>query len=106
VSNSKYCCRINTYAPALPWDGQGIAHKQMKKSATQSRKRDSDLDPANHIGSGAEDISGSVGAEDGHDLAQLVWKYFGEEITETLREVQDALTAEQRGSSQKVSSRK
>ena len=53
----------------------------MKKSATQARKQTLDRDPAN-ITVEAEDISGVVGADHGHDLAQLVWKYFGEEITD------------------------
>jgi len=48
----------------------------MKKSATQARKQTLDRDPAN-ITVEAEDISGVVGADHGHDLAQLVWKYFG-----------------------------
>ena len=78
----------------------------MKKSATQSRKQDLDLDPANHIGAGTEDISGSVGTEHGHDLAQLVWKYFAEEISETLREVLEALQPQHSRSSQKVSHQK
>jgi hypothetical protein len=66
----------------------------MKKSATQ-RKQSLDLEQADHIAA-AEDISRAVGADKSHDLAQLVWKYFGEEISETLQEVQEALTDEQR----------
>jgi hypothetical protein len=46
--------------------------------------------PIDHIGAGVVDISGTAGADDHQDLAQLVWKYFGEEISETLTEVQEA----------------
>jgi len=75
-----------------------IAHKHMKKGVKQSRKQDLDLDPANHIAAEVLDNSCAVGAEHGQELAQLVWKYFGEEITETLREAQEALASEQSGS--------
>ena len=69
----------------------------MKKSATRSQKQTLNLDPADHIAAGA------VGADNDQNLAQLVWKYFGEEISETLREVQEALVPEQSSSSRKVS---
>jgi len=68
-----------------------IARNQMKKSITQSRKHTLDLDPIDYIAAGDVDSSGAVGADHGHDLTQLVWKYFGEEISETLREVQEGL---------------
>ena len=75
---------------------------RVKQSATQSRKRP-DLDPADHIPAGATDTSNLVGQD--QEIAQLVWKYFGEEISETLREVQEVLAPEQSGLSQKVSHR-
>ena len=58
---------------------------------------------SDHIAARAVDNSATVGAGSDQDLAQLVWKYFGDEISETLREVQEALTPEQSGSSQQVS---
>ena len=59
----------------------------MKKSATQSRKQTSDVDLADHTAVGAVDNSGTTGADSDQDLTQLVWKYFGEKISETLREM-------------------
>ena len=38
--------------------------------------------------------SGAMGADIDKALAELVWKYFGEEISETLREVQEVLAPE------------
>ena len=35
--------------------------------------------------------SGTVARETSQDLAQLVWKYFGEEITQAFQEAQQAL---------------
>lgn len=35
--------------------------------------------------------SGAVGADIDNGLVELVWKYFGEEISQTLRKVQQAL---------------
>jgi hypothetical protein len=78
----------------MPWNvSSGIAQTQMKKSARQSRKQT--LDPSDHIAAGAMDNSGTVGPDNDQDLAQLVWKYFGEEIGEALTDVQQALATEQ-----------
>jgi hypothetical protein len=74
----------------------------MKNSATRSPKQT--LDPADHIR--AVDNSPCQGAGDEQDLAELVWKYFGEEITQTLTETQEALTPELNGSRQQVDHRK
>jgi len=74
----------------------------MKKSATQSRKQTSDVDLADHTAVGAVDNSGAGGSANDQDLAKLVWKYFREEISETLREVQEALAPERTGSTQQV----
>ena len=57
-----------------------------------------DLDSADHTGSRAVNISGTPEAENDRDLAQLVWKYFGEEISETLKEVQATLAPHKYGS--------
>ena len=78
---------------------------QIKKTALQNRKT-LDPDPADHIAAGAVGNSGTVGADHGQDLAELVWKYFGEEISEAFREVQEALAAEQSSLSPQVSQRK
>ena len=77
---------------------------RVKQSATPSRKRPFDLDPANHTPAGAMDTSNLVGLD--QELAQLVWKHFSQEISEIFTEVQDALAPEQSSSSQQVSHRK
>jgi len=64
------------------------------------------LDLADHTAVGAVDNSGAGGSANDQDLAKLVWKYFREEITETLRETQEDLAPERTGSSQQVSHRK
>jgi hypothetical protein len=74
----------------------------MKKSDTLARKQSLDIYPADHIPTGAE----TVAADPCQDLTQLVWKYFAEEITEALREVQEALAPEESGSVQAASGRK
>jgi len=78
---------------------------QIKKTALQNRKT-LDPDPADHIAAGAVENPGTMGADHEPDLAELVWKYFGEEISEAFSEVQEALTAEQSRSSPQVSHRK
>jgi len=78
---------------------------QIKKTALRNRKT-LDPDPADHIAAGAVENPGTVGADHDEDLAELVWKYFGEEISEAFREVQEALAAEQGSSSPQVSQRK
>ena len=66
----------------------------MKKRVMQLPKHTLDLDPGNHIAAGVMDSSATVGADDDQDLAQLVWKYFGDEIRDALREAQEALATE------------
>jgi hypothetical protein len=101
--------RINTYGQtAIPWVGHGIAPKtrtRMKTSATQKRKLIRDPDPTAHITAGALDNSGNTAA-DKEDLAKLAWKHFAQEITETLREVQEALAPEHSTCIQRLSHRK
>jgi hypothetical protein len=73
----------------------------MKNSATRSPKQT--LDPADHIRAMANSTFQRAGDE---DLAELVWKYFGEEITQAVIEIQEALSPEQSGSMHQVSHRK
>ena len=65
----------------------------MKKSRTQSRKHTLAIYPPDHT---------SAAAADKDQLTDLVWKYFAEEITEALMEVQEALAPEEKGSSRQV----
>ena len=67
---------------------------RIKQSATESRKRSFDLGPADHMPARAGNKSGAMRADIDKGLAELVWKYFGEEISETLREVQEVLAPE------------
>ena len=83
-----------------------IVRTKMKKSATQARKQTLDLDPVDHIAARAVDKSATMKPDNDQDLAQLVWKYFGEEISEALREVQEGLAPERTGSIQQISHRK
>lgn len=63
----------------------GIAWTPMKKSTTQSRTRSTNIYPPEQAAYGA------AGADAAHDLAQLVWKHFPDEIGEALREAQRAV---------------
>ena len=47
-----------------------------------------------------------ISAAEPQDLAQLVWKYFENEIRETMIEVQQAIQAEQSSSTGQISQRK
>jgi hypothetical protein len=64
----------------------------MKKSDTQSRRTTRNIYPLDHGGAWAQDGSSTASADNGQVLADLVWKYFSEEITEAVVEVQPALT--------------
>jgi hypothetical protein len=76
----------------------------MKNSATRSPKQT--LDPTSAPANTSVDNSIFRGAGDEQDLAELVWKYFGEEIAQTLTETQKALTPELSGSMHQISHRK
>jgi hypothetical protein len=67
----------------------------MKKSDTQSRRTTRNIYPLDHGGPGAQDGSSTASADNGQVLPDLVWKYFSEEITEAVIEVQQAFAPEQ-----------
>jgi hypothetical protein len=77
----------------------------MKKNRTKSRNRTLDIYPTDHSGTGPENSSGAT-VDNGQTLADLVWKYFADEITQTLIDIQEALAPEQGRRSQAVSHRK
>lgn len=54
----------------------------------------------------AADNSEVISAAGSQDLAQLVWKYFENEIRETLIEVQETIGAEESSSTGQISQRK
>lgn len=62
--------------------------------------------PAGQVGAGAAATSPIAEANRNQDLAELVWKYFSEEITQAVIEVQEAVSPEQSGSMHQVSHRK
>ena len=62
--------------------------------------------PAGQAGAGATATSPIAEANRNQDLAELVWKYSSEEITQAVIEVQEALSPEQSGSMHQVSHRK
>jgi hypothetical protein len=75
-----------------PWISAGIAAPiRMKTNDTQSQKTTWDIYPTDNVVSGAAD--GCVAAS----LESPVWRYFAAEIIEAVIEVQEALTAEQKG---------
>jgi len=76
----------------------GIGQTQIKKSARQPLKQISEFDSAHQPAAGAAYKPGTGPAENDGDLADLVWKYFAEEITQALIEVQELLASEETSS--------
>jgi hypothetical protein len=83
----------------------GKDRPRQDKTAGQP-KQISELDASFHSEAGPAHERGIRQAENDGDLADLVWKYFAEEITGTLREVQQDLAPDQNGSGQAPSRRK
>jgi hypothetical protein len=79
---------------------------QIKKSARQPLKQISEFDPAHQLAAWPTYGRGTGPAGSDGDLAELVWKYFAEEITEAVIEVQEALAPEQSGSIHQARHRK
>jgi hypothetical protein len=77
----------------------------MKKNRTKSRKRTPDIYSTDHSGTGPQNSSGAT-VDDRQTLADLVWKYFADEITEAVIEVQQALVPKKSRSSRQVGNRK
>ena len=75
----------------MPWKVPRASPTNMKKRITQLRKQTLDLDSADLIGAGAMDNSATGGTDNDQILAEVVWKYFAEAISETLNETQAAL---------------
>jgi hypothetical protein len=76
------------------------------KPAGQPLKQIAELDPTDQSAAGPAHQRGKTPAENDADLAELVWKYFADEITEAVIEVQQVLAPEQSGSIQQAGSRK
>ena len=75
----------------------GIGQAKIKKVAGQPAKQISKADPTHQAAAGPAHERGNTPARLNHDLANLVWKYFSEEITQALIEVQQALAQETEG---------
>jgi hypothetical protein len=65
----------------------------MRKSTMQKRKHTLGIYPGDQIAVGTMYSIGAVRAEGERGLAQLVWKYFAEEISQVLQESQQTLAA-------------
>lgn len=76
----------------------------MKKNTF--RKRVDSLDEAEKLSALDVPIALRTGESQLADLAQLVWKYFEEEIRETMIEVQEAIQTDQGSSIGQISHRK
>jgi hypothetical protein len=61
--------------------------------------------PAGQVGAGAAATS-PIADNRNQDLAELVWRHFQEEISQTLAEVQEDLAPEQSNPNYKISQRK
>jgi hypothetical protein len=83
-----------------------IGQAKIKKVAGQPARQISELDPTDQSEAGPAHERGIRQAENDGDLAGLVWKYFAEEISEALMEVQKALAPEAKGSSRQAGHRK
>jgi hypothetical protein len=83
-----------------------IGQAKIKKVAWQPARQISELDPTDQSAAGPAHHRGKTPAENDGDVADLVWKYFAEEITEALRDVQQDLAPDQNESGQAASRRK
>ena len=76
----------------------GIGQVRTKPDG-QPQNQIPELDSAHQRTAGPAYGRGPGPAENDADLAELVWKYFSEEITQAVIEVQQALAQEPKGSS-------
>jgi hypothetical protein len=72
-----------------------IGQAKITKVAGQPARQISELDPTDQSAAGPAHHRGKTPAEDDADLAELVWKYFADEITEAVIGVQELLEHEQ-----------
>ena len=63
-------------------------------------------DDEEHAVVNTEVNGGAIGEPEIQDLAQLVWKYFEEEIREAMRQVQEEMETTQGGSAGQIRQRK
>jgi hypothetical protein len=103
---------INTYvkdetskAPraGIPAD---IGQAKIKKVAGQLARQIPKADPNHQAAAAPAHERGNTPTKPNHDLADLIWKYFSEEITQAVIEVQQALAQELKGPSRHSGPRK
>jgi hypothetical protein len=80
----------------------GLGQAKTKRIAGQRPKQISEPDPAIQPAVAPANYHANTPAENNHALADLVWKYFSEEITQAVIKVQEALAPTQNGSTQQV----
>ena len=83
----------------------GIGQVKTKPDG-QPQNQIPELDSTRQPAAGPEHERGTRQAENDGDLAGLVWKYFADEITKAIIEVQEGLAPEQSRSSQQARHRK
>jgi hypothetical protein len=96
--------RHNIFAHDSARDVRKLRANPAQRGATS--KQPLPARPAGQARAGAAATSPIAEVNRNQDLAELVWKYFSEEITQAVIEVQEALSPEQSGSMHQVSHRK
>ena len=96
--------RHNIFAHDSARDDRKLRANPDQRGATSKQPLPARL--AGQAGAGAAATPPIAEANRNQDLAELVWKYFSEEITQAVIEVQEALSPEQSGSMHQVSHRK
>src|SRR5262249_37435097 len=92
--------RHNVFARHSARDVHKLRANQDQKGATS--KQPLPARPAGQAGAGAAATSSIAEANRNQDLAELVWRHFREEISQTLAEVQKDLAHRQSGPNYKV----
>jgi hypothetical protein len=83
-----------------------IGQAKIKRVAGQPARQISKADAIHQAAAWPTYGRGTGAGENDGDVADLVWKYFAEEITEALRDVQQNLAPDQNDSGQAASRRK
>jgi len=96
--------RHNIFAHDSVRDVHKLLAKPDQRGATS--KQPLPARPASQAGAGAAATSPIADADCNQDLAELVWRHFREEISQTLAEIQEDLAQRQSGPNYKVNQEK